>query len=179
VRDTWGPVKFTGACDNHDRCYYTLGTNWNTCNGRFHSDLKAACQRDLRIKIPILGYQPPEPTILKACDDLVSGYYVGVQAGVLLNVFKEAQAKQRRYDEWVASIRKPLSKGIYFDQAWGVHIYVWPSPFEAGTWVWCNSPSPEVTKVLLRRHSLIGNRSKEEIEAAGAKYWSKACGSDM
>jgi hypothetical protein len=49
VRDTWGPVDFTGACNTHDKCYYTLGSNWNTCNERFYSDLRAACERDLRM----------------------------------------------------------------------------------------------------------------------------------
>lgn len=119
VRDTWGSVNFTGACDNHDRCYYTRGSNWNTCNERFYSDLRAACERDLRVWVPpvtVRGvvitpgfHTPPEPTSLRACYAIASGYYAGVQAGVLLDVFNTAQGKQRRYEEWVASYTPPSS----------------------------------------------------------------------
>jgi hypothetical protein len=117
VRDTWGRVSFTEACNNHDRCYYTRGSNWNTCNERFYSDLRAACERDLRVWVPpvtVRGVEitpgfhtPPEPATLSACYTVASGYYAGVQAGVLRDVFNEAQDKQRRYEEWVASIRSP------------------------------------------------------------------------
>lgn len=121
VRDTWGPVKFTEACNNHDRCYYTRGSNWNTCNERFYSDLRTACERDLRtstrVPAPTLREPgrtrrvdlPPDPARLSACYTVASGYYAGVQAGVLVNVFNEAQGKQRRYEEWVASVRNPTS----------------------------------------------------------------------
>lgn len=122
VRDTWGPVRFTGACDNHDRCYYTRGSNWNTCNERFYSDLRAACERDLRVWVPpvtVRGvvitpgfHTPPEPASLRTCYTLASGYYAGVQAGVLLDVFNEAQNKQRRYEDWVASVRNPTGVRI-------------------------------------------------------------------
>lgn len=112
VRDSWGPVKFTGACDTHDKCYYTSGSNWNTCNERFYSDLRAACERDLRteIKNPLTGngtgkYLPPDPIRLSTCYSLATSYYAGVQAGVLFDVFNEAQDKQKRYEKWVASVR--------------------------------------------------------------------------
>ncbi|MBG1265252.1 hypothetical protein [Nostoc sp. WHI] len=91
VRDTWGPVNFTGACDTHDKCYYTLGSNWNTCNERFYSDLRAACERDLRIPIRrpaptlsepwrtvIVEYGPPEPIALRQCYQIATVYYGGV-----------------------------------------------------------------------------------------------------
>jgi hypothetical protein len=120
VRDTWGPVNFTEACNRHDKCYYTLGSNWNTCNERYYSDLRAACERDLRIAIrvpaptlsdplgtKVIGYTPPEPASLTVCYGIASTYYAGVQVGVLLNVFEEAQEKQRRYESWVASVRNP------------------------------------------------------------------------
>ncbi|WP_445174112.1 hypothetical protein [Microcoleus sp.] len=125
VRDSWGPVNFTGACDNHDRCYYTSGSKWNTCNERFYSDLRTACERDLRIPIrrpdpslsdplrtKVVGYLPPEPASLATCYRLATDYYTGVQAGVALNVFNEAQNKQRRYEEWVASVRNPTGVRI-------------------------------------------------------------------
>jgi hypothetical protein len=101
-------------------CRAALGSNWNTCNERFFSDLRTACERDLRVPIRrpvptlrdpsrtvIVGYGPPEPIALRQCYNLASGYYAGVQAGVLLDVFNEAQGKQKRYEQWVASIRNP------------------------------------------------------------------------
>jgi hypothetical protein len=56
---------------------------------------------------------PPDPVRLSACYTVASGYYAGVQAGVLLDVFEEAQDKQERYEQWVASVRNG-SVG-YFD----------------------------------------------------------------
>jgi hypothetical protein len=120
VPDTYGSVNFTEGCNQHDRCYYTLGSNWNTCNERLYSDLRAACERDLRVWVPPLKvrgrtikegfYLPPEPGSLIACYGIASKYYEGVQAGVALNIFKEAQDKQRRYEAWVAEIRSPPSQ---------------------------------------------------------------------
>jgi hypothetical protein len=119
IRDKWGPVDFTGACNTHDKCYYTRGSNWNTCNERFYSDLRAACERDLRTSVrvpaPTLNDPtrtrrvdlPPDPARLSVCYSVATTYYSGVQAGVLFDVFKDAQNKQKRYEEWVASIRNP------------------------------------------------------------------------
>jgi hypothetical protein len=117
VRDTWGPVNFTEACNQHDRCYYTVGSNWNTCNERLYSDLRAACERDLRtstsIPDPLFPWKtwrvdlPPNPISLNSCYVIATSYYGGVQAGVALDVFKDAQDKQRRYEQWVASITIP------------------------------------------------------------------------
>jgi hypothetical protein len=117
IRDTWGPVNFTEACNQHDRCYYTFGSNWNTCNERFYSDLRAACERDLRIPIRVpdptlrdplrtrvVGYGPPEPASLTTCYGIASKYYAGVQVGVLLDVFRKAQDKQKQYEKWVISV---------------------------------------------------------------------------
>jgi hypothetical protein len=116
VRDNWGPVSFTGPCNTHDKCYYTLGSNWNTCNERFYSDLRTACERDLRIPIknPFTGkrtgkHLPPDPARLSLCYSLATAYYGGVQTGVAFGVFKDAQNLQRDYERWVASIKNPSS----------------------------------------------------------------------
>ena len=53
IRDSWGPVDFRGACNTHDKCYYTVGSNWNTCNERLYSDLRAACERDLKVSFNV------------------------------------------------------------------------------------------------------------------------------
>jgi hypothetical protein len=116
IRDSWGPVDFRGACNTHDKCYYTVGSNWNTCNERLFSDLRAACERDLKISFnvpaPTLSDPlrtrrvdgPPDPVRLSACYTIASGYYAGVQGGVALGVFDKAQDKQKRYESWVASV---------------------------------------------------------------------------
>ncbi|MCL1472520.1 fascin domain-containing protein [Argonema antarcticum] len=121
IRDTWGPVDFRGACNTHDKCYYTVGSNWNICNERLYSDLRAACERDLKVSFnvpaPTLSNPlrtrrvdgPPDPARLAACYTIASGYYAGVQGGVALGVFNKAQDKQRRYESWVASIKNPTS----------------------------------------------------------------------
>ena len=121
IRDTWGPVDFRGACNTHDKCYYTVGSNWNTCNERLYSDLRAACERDLRISFNVPAPTltdplrtrrvdgPPDPARLAACYTTASGYYAGVQLGVAVGVFNKAQDKQRRYESWVASIKNPTS----------------------------------------------------------------------
>jgi hypothetical protein len=126
VRDNWGPVSFTEACNNHDRCYYTLGSNWNSCNSRYLTNLNSACYSDLRIAVnrpdPTIRdplrtkkvYLPPDPVRLSACYSLALTYYSGVQTGVLLNVFKEAQDKQRRYEDWASGyILSTLTSGYY------------------------------------------------------------------
>jgi hypothetical protein len=114
VRDTWGPVSFNEACNRHDRCYYTANSTWQSCNQRFFSDLRSACERDLRIatRVPaptllepgrtLKVYLPPEPTSLSTCYGLATTYYSGVQAGVVANYFNKAQDMQKRYNSWVA-----------------------------------------------------------------------------
>jgi hypothetical protein len=121
MRDTWGPVDFSGGCNTHDKCYYTLGSNWQSCNERFNSDLRAACERDLRTSIQVPAPTltdpfrtrrvdgPPDPVRLPVCYGIASTYYTGVQVGVVkikwADTFNKAQDKQRRYEEWVSSIR--------------------------------------------------------------------------
>ena len=132
IRDTWGPVDFRGACNTHDKCYYTVGSKWNTCNERFYSDLRAACERDLKISFNVPAPTltdpfrtrrvdgPPDPVRLSACYTIASSYYVGVQGGVALGVFDKAQDKQTRYKSWVASLK--TSSGAFVklrNKNWG------------------------------------------------------------
>jgi hypothetical protein len=100
VRDTWGSVRFTEACNSHDRCYYTIDAGWNNCNRRFYSDLRTACERDVP-RIPFTKI--PEPTTLSACYGIASAYYVAVQGGVAAGVYKDAQNLQRSYQRWLTS----------------------------------------------------------------------------
>lgn len=111
-----------------------MGSNWQSCNERFYSDLRAACERDLRTSIQVPAPTlsdlfrtrrvdgPPDPVRLTACYGIASTYYTGVQAGVVkikkwLDTFNKAQDKQRRYEEWVARIKNSSSQlGFYRQQ---------------------------------------------------------------
>lgn len=112
VRDTWGPVNFKPTCNEHDRCYYTLGSNWESCNEQFRIGLLKACKDGLTTKtetplgtISISGEKDPR---FPACVSIATSYYAAVQAGVSFNVFKDAQKLQREYEQYVASIEKTI-----------------------------------------------------------------------
>lgn len=44
VRDDWKAFDFGPACDEHDKCYYTLGTTARECNRAFKDALRAECE---------------------------------------------------------------------------------------------------------------------------------------
>jgi hypothetical protein len=64
VRDSWGPINFRPACDNHDRCYYTYGTSAETCNRKFAEELAAACDNGTKGCIEI---QVPDNFCIPKC----------------------------------------------------------------------------------------------------------------
>jgi hypothetical protein len=154
IKDNWGPVDFRGACNNHDKCFYTIGSNPNTCNKNFLSDLKAACYRDLKISInvpaPTLSNPfgtrrvdgPPEPTSLTTCYSIATTYYAGVQAGVqLTSVFIDAQNKQRAYESWVAGFSRTSPNPCNSEFCWrsggkipGISCVQWLEPADPHTW---------------------------------------------
>jgi hypothetical protein len=117
VRDTWGPVDFRDTCNKHDACYYTLGTTSSECNDTFLENLKRACYDGLQIEVFVpaptwndpfavqKSKLPPEPVSLGLCYELAEGYYLGVEAGVVLGVYDKAQETQREYEHWVESLR--------------------------------------------------------------------------
>lgn len=113
LRDTWGRVIFTESCNNHDRCYYTNGTEWNVCNRNFYNSLRANCERDSKRReclVPKIGggclqWAPwiPDPVMLSACYSVATLYYTGVQVGVALSIFRDAQKLQGEYNKWFRS----------------------------------------------------------------------------
>ncbi|MBE2235087.1 MAG: hypothetical protein IAE85_16445 [Anaerolinea sp.] len=122
VRDSWPflgrTVSFRPACDAHDRCYYTEGSDFNTCNIRFFQDMERACREDLRnpIKICMLSwdldwdchteYLPPEPASLTACYAIATSYYTAVEgAAIAGRAFLDAQRCQQDYNNWVSCKR--------------------------------------------------------------------------
>lgn len=93
VRDTWGPVKFTKACNEHDKCYYTEGSKAEDCNSEFFTNLLVACAQ-AKIK---------DRDTKAACTVLAASYAAGVELGVKAGMFKDAQKLQRSYNEWYRS----------------------------------------------------------------------------
>ena len=93
VRDTWGPVNFTKACNEHDKCYYTEGSKAKDCNSEFLTNLLVACAQ-AKIK---------DRKVRAACTVLATSYAAGVEAGVKMGMFEEAQKLQHAYNQWYQS----------------------------------------------------------------------------
>jgi hypothetical protein len=88
IRDTWGKVSFTAACQAHDKCYMT-GDSRGACDDNFYNALRAACEKDtLYVDLP-------------ACYALATTYYGGVAQASLRGYFDKQQAQQRRYEDKV------------------------------------------------------------------------------
>jgi len=96
---TVAPPGFTfsykAACNNHDRCYYTVGTNAAACNRQFSKDLLKACEKATG--------KPREPlatALLPAakseCKTRAAATVSSVRA-VQGKYHPEAQRKQQRY----------------------------------------------------------------------------------
>jgi hypothetical protein len=149
IRDRWGPVDFTGACNTHDKCYYTYPSDWNTCNERFHSDLRAACERALadprRNPIGVLGTVLTGGLTLKTCYTTAAYYYGGVQLGVIFKIFKKAQNLQKKYISYTESViagnAVPQPTTPTFNQA-GYFAYNNATNYMPGNGTYCAFTSP-------------------------------------
>lgn len=62
---------FTPACQNHDHCYSSLGSNYSECNGNFLSDMRSACNST---------YTALSGPVYIACLGAASEYYSAVVA---------------------------------------------------------------------------------------------------
>lgn len=98
VRDTYpGGVSFVAAGNAHDRCYYTIGSDPNTCNEQFLNALIHECKEtftgDLRVFDPRY----------KACLATAALMYSVVKT-FQSSVFGDAQDQQRSYLDYVAQV---------------------------------------------------------------------------
>jgi hypothetical protein len=95
VPDKWGSANFRGVCDEHDRCYYTLGSSRDSCNNAFCDGLVHACKR--AYCRGILGCLP---ALFPACNVAATTYCDGVRAfaGV---VYPAAQTLQTEYEQCI------------------------------------------------------------------------------
>lgn len=79
--------SFKEACDNHDKCYYTLGSLRNECNKAFYEDLSKECSH---------GNETSKP----ACMRRASIFYNGVSLAASI-VHTNSQERQQAYIERV------------------------------------------------------------------------------
>jgi hypothetical protein len=99
IRDKWGSANFGGHCDNHDRCYYTLGSNVNHCNAEFCGGLRDACKKAYCAKVPIVG-RVCEPVTYGSCLAIAETYCQAVKAAVgdPWKYYHKAQELQKSYE---------------------------------------------------------------------------------
>ena len=82
-------ADFRDACNNHDRCYMTAGSNRRECDAKFERDLKSRCGS--------IASNPGCHAFAKTYSEVV--YNVGGE------FFPGAQAQARRYNSLVSSIQ--------------------------------------------------------------------------
>ncbi len=97
VRDSWSKVSFREACNTHDQCFMTIGSNINACDDNFYENLRASCERDSYIREPLTGTKLPDPATLAACYSIATTYYGSVRA-VSSVWYNAAQEKAKAYD---------------------------------------------------------------------------------
>lgn len=108
VRDTYpGGVSFRAACNAHDVCYYSLGSNANTCNDQFLNALNRECREtfDLRSLDPRYNL----------CVSTAATMYAIVKA-FQNETFAEAQNLQSNYLNYVAQVVASAKAAATFAQ---------------------------------------------------------------
>lgn len=124
--DSWGPVSFAGACQNHDMCFHTapaqierqnrLGTgqlagavavavSWGDCNRQYLLDLRQSCDRDLkkaRLERGQLG--EPDATAQQLCYEIANLYFERAQAPMAVKRFEIAQKMAESYHSYVRGV---------------------------------------------------------------------------
>ena len=137
VRDTWGRVSFREACNNHDRCYMTPGSDVNQCDNKFGFDVRVSCERDSYVRDPVFNRKIPDPVTLSACYPIATTYFGSVRA-VGWNWHQTAQAKARRYRDLVQIISTSGLTSGYFRQNDRPEVYF----VNAGTRTSCHVQNP-------------------------------------
>jgi hypothetical protein len=99
VRDSWGKANFGGVCNDHDRCYYTIGANVDECNSNFCNGLEKACHK--AYCLPIVGAACGLLDTYTACAT-IAGVYCATVKSVAAEVYEKAQTLQKSYDTCIA-----------------------------------------------------------------------------
>jgi len=99
VRDKWGSANFGGVCNEHDRCYYTIGANVDDCNANFCSGLRKACRNAYCTEI--LGQRVCEPVTFGTCTGIAEVYCAAVKP-FAARYYEAAQNFQKSYNACIA-----------------------------------------------------------------------------
>ena len=105
VRDSWGGVSFKEACNAHDRCYYTVGSNVDNCNRDFRKGLLDDCKKGTLICVN--GFCTRDPIRESACVNWALTKVLAVVATEKA-FFEKAQKRQKSYEK---KINAPLDQG--------------------------------------------------------------------
>jgi hypothetical protein len=100
VADKWGSANFGGVCDEHDRCYYTIGANVDICNDNFCRGLRDACHRAY-CKELLFGATFCEPVTYGSCTVIADTYCAAVKA-TAAGIYEKAQDLQKAYETCIA-----------------------------------------------------------------------------
>ncbi|MFW7378420.1 MAG: hypothetical protein ACOH5I_06420 [Oligoflexus sp.] len=106
VRDNWGIVDFTDSCNKHDICYYTLGTDSESCNKDFKADLIDACEDKVEAV-------PAFFATLPLCKQIAVAYWAGaVVAAEYDHVYDDAQELQQDYQNYADQVFTDIFKKL-------------------------------------------------------------------
>lgn len=97
VPDKLGSANFGAVCDDHDRCYYTIGANVDDCNNNFCDRLQRACRKAYCPRIFPCDANP----FYRPCTEFAQLYCDAVRL-VAAETYKAAQDLQKRYETCIA-----------------------------------------------------------------------------
>jgi hypothetical protein len=114
VPDKIARIDFTSACDQHDKCYYTLGSNFHKCNANFLADLRNACIKQSNSLFE-------QAVVLTPCISTVPVIFsLGVEAAARwARVHSDAQDRQKEYMKWVDEWRRQPRPKLRSDEIIG------------------------------------------------------------
>lgn len=140
---------FTSACNNHDRCYTTLGYSTSKCNSDFLSDMKAACKSRFNRYL--------QPVEFLACNQTAMEYKIAV------DIFEKEEnpgpSFQKHLVELGDQVKDAVSGGSCFTTPERTNIY-----------------SPEVVKEVNESFETYSGRKPvvtEFIDAVNTNYTSE------
>jgi hypothetical protein len=96
--------SFRGSCNQHDRCYHTLGTDPGSCNDSFLYNLNAACVSGLFQAPNWYDLVGGRAAAVSACLGLANSVWTAVKVGQS-SAHSNSQQRQREYfamvDQWL------------------------------------------------------------------------------
>lgn len=111
--DTWGAVSFAGACEQHDRCFHTIGATIAACNEAYLKDLKASCNRDLdRARLESGRVGKADAAAVSLCYQIAGHYAAQVESPDAAKRFAFDQAQEHEYLQWVRGVVSDVYRSV-------------------------------------------------------------------